>query len=234
MSRGRTTGFFLVAMTLVGCGLDPVRVSDRVSTRDMLLSVTALDDGAAAAIDVRVGSPIGAVELTGGDALFVTVDGTRRPMAEGQLNGAPIYSVQLDTLPGDFLLDLERQDDRDVHGVVVEVPSPFTLTAVGLMQDLPLTLAWEADPEGGEVVVTVQGDCIDVLTRSLDEDTGMLVLTQAELRPPPAGPPLAPCALQVSISKTITTRDALFSTNPGGNVTTSVEQRRTIAATWAP
>ncbi|MDC3985456.1 hypothetical protein [Polyangium jinanense] len=224
----------MVALLLAGCGLDPVRVSDRVSTRDMLVGVTALDDGAAAAIDVRVGSPIGTVELTGGDALFVTVDGTRRPMTEGQSNGAPIYSVNLDALPGDFLLDLERQNDRDVHGVVVEVSPPFTLAVEGLTQDLPLSLSWDADPEGGKVSISVQGDCIDALTRSLDEDTGALVITQAELRPPPAGPPLAPCEVQITVSRTNTTRDALFSTNPGGNVTTSAEQRRTIAVTWTP
>ncbi|MDI3284128.1 hypothetical protein [Polyangium sp. 15x6] len=234
MSRALRTGFFLLAILLAGCGLDPVRVSDRVSTRDMLLGVTALDDGVAAAIDVQIGSPIGTVELTGGDALFVTVDGTRLPMIEGQSNGAPIHSVKLDALPGDFLLDLERQNDRDVHGVVVEVSRPFTLAAEGLTQDLPLSLSWDADPEGGEVSISVQGDCIDALTRSLDEDTGALVITQAELRPPPAGPPLAPCALEVLVSRTITTRDALFSTNPGGNITTSAEQRRTIAVIWTP
>lgn len=234
MSRARTNVFLMFAFALAGCGLDPDRVSELVSTRDMLLGVTALDDGVAAAIDVRVGSPIGTVELTGGDALFVTVDGTRRPMLEGQNNGAPIYSVELDTLPGDFFLDLERQSDRDVHGVVVEVPPPFSLAAEGLTQDLPLSLSWDPDPEGGKVVLSVQGDCIDTLTRSLDEDTGTLVITQAELRPPPAGPPLAPCALEVSASRTLTTRDALFSTNPGGNVTTSAEQRRTIAVVWTP
>ncbi|MDI1449356.1 hypothetical protein [Polyangium sp. 6x1] len=234
MRRTRTHVFLLGALMLAGCGIDPVRVSDRVSTRDMLLGVQALDDGVAAAIDVRVNSPIGTVELTGGDALFVTVDGSRRPMVEGQSNGAPIYSVKLDALPGDFLLDLERQADRDVHGVVVEVSSPFALAGGGLTQDLPLSLSWDADPEGGEVVISVQGDCVAPLTRSLDEDTGALVITQAELRPPPAGPPSAPCALEVSVSRTITTRDKLLSTNPGGNVTTSAEQRRTIAVTWTP
>jgi hypothetical protein len=224
----------VAAIGLAGCGIDPVQVSDRVSSRDLLLGVQALDDGVAAAIDVRVGSPIGSVELTGGDALFVTVDGTRRPMLEAESNGTPIYSAQLDLIPGDFLLDLERTNDRDVHGVVVDVSLPFTLAAAGLTQDLPLTLTWDPDPEGQGIVLVLQGDCIDVITRSLDEDTGELVLTQAELRPPPAGPPLAPCALQVTASRTITTRDALYSTKPGGNVTTSAEQRRTIAVTWTP
>jgi len=224
----------LAVLTFAGCGLDPVRVSDRVSSRDMLLDVQALDDGSAAVIDVQIGSPIGAVELTGGDALFATVDGTRRPMIEGQRNGAPVYSIQLDGLPGDFLLDLERPSDRDVHGVVVEVPPPFILAAEGLTQDLPLSFTWDPDPEGAGVVIVIQGGCIDTMTRSLDEDTGTLVITQAELRPPPAGPPLAPCALQATASRTITTRDALFSTTPGGNVLTNAEQRRTIAITWTP
>ena len=230
----RRIALLLAAITLAGCGIDPVRVSDRVSTRDMALGVQALDDGVAAAIDVRVGSPIGAVELTGGDALFVTVDGARRPMALGQSNGAPIYSVELDTIPGDFLLDLERPNDRDVHGVVVEAPPPFTLVAEGLTQDVPLSLTWDPDPEGNGASVVIQGDCIDALTRGLDEDTGTLVLTQAELRPPPAGPPLAPCALQVTVSRLITAGDTLFSATPGGNLSTSAEQRRTTAVTWTP
>ncbi|MRG91406.1 hypothetical protein [Polyangium spumosum] len=235
-ARSDVVGFAvpLASLLLVGCGLDPVRESEWVSTRDMRLDVRALDDGVAAAIDVRVESPIGSVVLTGGDALLVTVDGARRPMSEGERNGAPTYSAQLDALSGDFLLDLERPNDRDVRGVVVEVPPPFTLTAEGLTQDLPLTLGWDPDPEGASVSIVVQGDCLDTVTRSLDEDTGALVFTQAELRPPPAGPPLAPCALQVTVSRTSATQGVLFSTTPGGSIVTSAEQRRDIAVTWTP
>jgi hypothetical protein len=222
--------FGILVLGLAGCGPDPIRESDRVSTRDMQLNVNATDDGTFALVEVQIASPIGAIKLVAGDAFFVTVGGKRIQLSEAERNGGPIYTTQPDALGGDITLDLERTADRDAHGLVIAVPPPFTLTASGLTAAAPLSLAWEPGPESSTSTLTIEGSCITALTRTLDTDDGALDIAQSELGP--AGSPT--CPLDVTLTRTAITQGKLFSLDPGGGIFATATQRRTIEVPWSP
>jgi len=206
-ARGLTLGL-CVLLALGGCEDEAVRSTD-VSTLDMFFSLDANDAGQGATVRVRVSSPLGELRLSDGDTLRLSMAGQPLVLREVEEDGRPVYLAEVDSLSGDIVLDLERRADRSILGRVIPVPPPIGLTVAPIVGDAPLSLTWNAAPEGNHVLgLTVDGTCIRPIFRSLSNDVGMYDILQAEFTPA-AGTASGPCPLQVTLARTATFQEPI-------------------------
>jgi hypothetical protein len=221
------------AVGLAGCELDPVRDSDQISTRDLLLDLEASDEGEGGAVRIRLSGPFGSVRLAGGDALRLSMGGEGLPIVEEEEEGQTVYRTEPVGLTADLVIDLERPEDRSALGVVALVPPPFTLAAQGLTGGAPLELAWEGAEGEHTLGLAIEGECIAPVARSLAIDTGEYAVAQAELIH--AGPgAAATCPLRVTLTRTASTQRPLVPGVEGGRLYAHVVQSRSVEVEWLP
>lgn len=232
MMRARSLLVLGAAGAIAGCELEPGHDSGEVSTRDLLVSVDASDEGSGAAvrIDLTGPNPVGNVRLSEGDSLSLSIAGVAWPLREVETDGSIAYEAHPDGLVDDLVLDLIRSGDRSALDVGVPVPPPFTLTAMDLTGDQPLTIAWDAASGEHALDLLIEGDCIGSLVRPLATDVGAYAVSQAEL----PIPTLLPCPLRVTLTRCSTTQRPLLPGIEGGNLHAGVVQRRAIEVQWLP
>jgi hypothetical protein len=232
----RARAYFSVcaaAGALAGCALGPAGDSGEVSTRDLTITLGALDDGGGAVVTIKLTSPLGSVRVAGGDSLRLTAAGAEWPLREIDDENGTRYVAELGSVSGDVVLDLERRDDRSARGLTATIPPPFTLAAQGISAGEPLSLTW--DPGAGDytVLLTIEGDCIRTLTRGLAQDTGSYAVDPAELQHSSPSAP-ATCPLQVTLARSSGAQGALVPPLPGGWFYASTAQSRTVEVAWEP
>jgi len=183
--------------------------STDVSTLDLRISIDAEDLGEGATVRTRISSPLGAIRLTGGDTLRMSMGGAPLPLREIEEYGSPVLLSEIDSLSDDFILDLERPSDRSIMGRVVDVPPPIELSAAPMVGDAPLVISWSGAPEGAyNLHLVVTGPCIRAISRGLPNDVGAYQIIQAELFPANAGTP-TPCPLEVMLTRSVRLQEPL-------------------------
>lgn len=232
MMRARSLLALGAAGTIAGCALEPGHDSGEVSTRDLLVSVEASDEGSGATVRIELTgpSPVGNLRLSEGDSLSLSIAGVTWPLRESEVDGRIAYEARPDGLVDDLVLDLIRSGDRSALDAVVPVPPPFTLTAADLTGDEPLMISWDAAPGEHALDLVVEGDCIASLVRPLATDVGAYAVSQAELPIPPS----LPCGLRITLTRTSTTQRPLLPGVEGGDVYAHIVQRRSTEVQWLP
>jgi len=221
-------GISFIAL-LTACELDPERFSENVSSRDLTLDIDGFDEGAGAAISVRVSSIIGDLYLTGGDTLGVLMGETKLELRmEGDETGI-LYRAEVPQLVDDLTIDLKRLHYRSAS-VIARVLPPFSLTSTGIAEAEPIVFTWEKAEGDHAITLLLEGSCIKPLQRGLAQDTGEYSISPAEIFPVSD----APCPLTASLTRTLWTQGALFQDVDGGDFLATMTQRRTITVSAVP
>jgi hypothetical protein len=220
------------ASALAGCEPVPLRESTEVSTRDLQIGVDAIGEGSGAEVVIRIGSPLGAVKVAGGDSLRLTANGVSWALRVEEADDGPVYVASLGAPSGDLVIDLERPSDRSVLGLAVAFPPPFTLTVSGSSAGEPFAFAWEAAEGTWTLGLSLEGACIEPFARPLAKDTGSYAVDPAELRHRPGAP--ATCPLEASVTRSSSSQRPLIPGVEGGWFNARATQTRAALVSWDP
>ena len=221
-------------IALAGCALPENHGSDQVATRDMMVALTAASDDAGGQATIAIDSPIGAVRITGGDALTFTAAGAPVPLHEVDDGDKILYKADLGGASGDLAFDLVRPHDHSVRDLSIRMPPPFTVVAQGLTTTQPLALTWDVMFVDYTVALSIKGACINTLERTFSSDTGAYTVGAAELEHSGPGAS-ATCPLTVTLTRSVTLQtDLVRPPLRGGLFSAQAQQRRTVEVNWQP
>jgi hypothetical protein len=119
--------------------------------------------------------PTDAVTLAGGDALYAVAGGQRQQMSAGNRDYETGFWTAAADTPFQVILDRARTDRVDAPDSTGTLPAPFDLSDLGgaqISQAQNVVLTWS--PSGGpdQMVLEIQGSCVEDRTVTLDGDPG--------------------------------------------------------------
>lgn len=225
----------LFAASLTGCAPEPTRDSTHIATEDLDVTAGAASDGTETVVGIRVHGPRGDVRLASGDRMRLFAGGVSHDLKEitGE-DGAIIYEARFGDVAGEYEVRIIRPHDISAEGLFFTMPPAFTLAGPASVGTEPIALAWDAGDAGDAstftLVVSVEGPCIQRLSRPLSADTGAYSIQPAELvRTKPGA-----CTLSVSLQRTSTAEMPVVFRADAGSFRATAAQRRTIEVEWAP
>lgn len=168
------------------------------------------------------------VRLTGDDVLTASAEGETRRLTAQNLGDIYHYTTDLaaSTEDTEVLVRFERTIDEGAPDSRCTMPAAFEITGptdgdVFSRAENDLVITWTPSSEDDTLRLEVDGDCIQDITLTLDEDTGSHTIpagTIVSLRDPPQA-----CQTEIRLSRERSgTLDAAF--GEGGRVVCS--QRR--------
>lgn len=208
MRLSSTLAAAVLALSITACA-ESVE-SDDVLTDGIYadLSAVATEDGMRVTATLLVGGAASNtyVRLTGDDALTASADGETR-MLTAQGSGAIVhYATDLaaNTEDTEVVFRFERTIDDGAPDSRCNVPAAFSITApsdgdvVSRAGD-DLVITWTPSNQDDTLRLEVDGDCIEDITVTLDDDTGSHTIpagTIESLRDPPEA-----CQTEVRLSR---------------------------------
>ncbi len=149
----------------------PIRSND-VSTRDMGIALELITDEATAFVEVRLDGPAGIVQLAPGDELSARSDeGPRVLFERGE---AGVYAASLAAPARALTLRLDRAPPGESVRLELDVPSatPIDVPPTFSRADA-LEIEWQAEDRAlHQILLSVGGDCVPRIERSLGSDPG--------------------------------------------------------------
>lgn len=156
--------YLVLALALVGCTEDVESTDVKTSGIYPEFTVTATGNGRSqveARLKVGGNNSNTFLDLTGGDTLEVTADGTTKTL-DGSNGHRYIATFDVDDGGTEFIFAFLRDDDDSAPMSVVELPEPFDLEVTSddvVRTEDDVTFTW--DPPGdGDINVHVDGSCL--------------------------------------------------------------------------
>lgn len=190
MLRNLNLALAAVALALAGCSKTS---STDIKTSGMYLDFTATADGAGStdvSASVRVGGmSLTFVELEGGDTLTATSGADTKTLSKVSLFNVVSYNGTFtgDQEDKDFTVALSRPSDTPALNSSVTLPAPLTITgpAAGTSYSRAngvITVTWGNSGKSEPLSVSLDGNCIDPVSRTPTGDPGTVTFNAGEVK----------------------------------------------------
>jgi hypothetical protein len=172
--------------------------------------------------------PTDVVNLAGGDALFAEAGGQRRQMGAGNRDYETTFGTGAADTPFRIILDRARPDQVDAPNSLGTLPAPFNVTDFGgadISQSQDAILHWSPSGTPDQMVLGIQGSCVEDRAITLDGDPGTFTLSAAVLQPETIP---SSCLVTITLHRE---RAGVVDTNLNAGSTFLLEQVRTTTFT---
>ncbi|GAC1353631.1 MAG: hypothetical protein NVSMB47_06410 [Polyangiales bacterium] len=182
----------LASLAATGCSKKETVASSDIATHGMALDVIAKGNGSNTYVFVAVHvgdwNSNSFASLDKGDTLVVHVPGgADRPLQINSSNGKTWYETTVDGVTaGEFAVDLVRTSAASAKGNRIALPPAFNLTAPPtgtVSRKNPLTVTWDSPGSGYDLSVSLDGDCISHVEKSVVGDPSSFTFNAGDVQP---------------------------------------------------
>jgi len=175
---GLIAGGIVAAALAAGC---KTTSSVDLATADISAGIRVSATGAnasTATVQMSPGNgvvPTDVVKLGGGDTLYAAANGQRKQMGAGTFDYEATFGTGAAETPFTVSLDRPRPEQIDAPDSTGTLPAPFDLSDLGgarISEAQNVVLTWSPSGTADQMVLNVQGSCVEDRTITLDGDPG--------------------------------------------------------------
>jgi hypothetical protein len=236
-------GFGLFGSFAIGCKPTPAVDSSDVATHGMSMEVRAISDGTSTDLSVKlwVGDAANRgtlVTLSKDDSLQLTqpsmqVLGITGEDGQGKIYGATLAALDASTIS----IDLKRAKAASALGNSVNMPPAFTLTGptgMSVSRAGTTTIGWNRADGSHSMRLTVRGDCLETLDKTITGDPGTYVFNAGDIKPFCDAKAKDSCSASLTLTRELNNSGTTFSAEFGHASVGYAAQTRTLAFTSSP
>jgi hypothetical protein len=204
------------------------------------ISANATGDGnttVSATLYVDDPNQLNFVELTGSDQLTASSGASQKPLIQSELGNLVSHTA---IFPGDsedtpYTVDFERTIDPGAPSTTVSLPAGFTIDPVAatISRVPPFELTYAPSGTNDTIVFSILGTCINPLSGTLSDDTGVLSLPPNTIVSPNHDNTVSPtmCPVTLTLSRQ---RSGSLDPHYGKGGTALGQQSRSVTWTSKP